>query len=312
MILALAGGVGGARLAHGLTRTLSPEDLLIAVNTGDDFEHLGLHVSPDLDSVMYKLAGLNDPERGWGLAGETWQFMAALGRLGGETWFNLGDRDLATHVERTRRLAAGETLSQVTAALASRLGIAHRMLPMSDDPVRTIVQTADGPLPFQHYFVRLGCAPAVTGFAFEGAATARPAPSLTAALADPGLDAIVLCPSNPFVSVGPILAVPAIRAALEARKAPFVAVSPILGGEAVKGPAAKMMRELGMTPSSAAIAAHYGRLLDGIVIDAADVAEVAPIEAAGCRALAMPTLMRDAGDERRLAEAVLDFARALR
>jgi LPPG:FO 2-phospho-L-lactate transferase len=312
VIVALAGGVGGAKLAHGLARALAPEELLIAVNTGDDFEHLGLHVSPDLDSVMYKLAGLSDPERGWGLAGETWQFMAALGRLGGEIWFNLGDRDLATHVERTRRLAAGETLSQVTAALASALGIAHRMAPMSDDPVRTVVATVDGRLPFQHYFVRLGCAPAVTGFAFDGADAAHPSPALSAALADPRLEAIVLCPSNPFVSVGPILAVPAIRAAVEARRAPLVAVSPILGGEAVKGPAAKMMRELGMTPSSAAIAAHYGALLDGLVIDAADAAEAATIEAAGCRTLAVPTLMRGAADERQLADAVLGFVRSLR
>jgi LPPG:FO 2-phospho-L-lactate transferase len=311
MIVALAGGVGGAKLAHGLARILSPDDLLVAVNTGDDFEHLGLHIAPDLDSVMYKLAGLNDPVRGWGLADESWAFMDALARLGGEDWFSLGDRDLATHVERTRRLVAGETLSQATAALSAALGVAHRIAPMSDDPVRTWVETREGALPFQHYFVRLRCEPVATGFAFEGADRAAMAPALAGALADPALEAIVLCPSNPFVSIGPMLAMPALAAALAARRVPLVAVSPILGGAAVKGPAAKMMAELGVPVSSAGIAAQYGALLDGIVIDAADAAEAAEIEAGGVRVLAAPTLMRDAEDGRTLAEAVLDFARGI-
>ena len=312
MILALAGGVGGAKLAHGLARLLPPEQLQIAVNTGDDFVHLGLHVSPDLDSVMYKLAGLNDPARGWGLAGESWHFMEALGRLGGETWFNLGDRDLATHVERTRRLAAGETLSAVTATLCRALGIRHRVAPLSDDPVRTVVLSGDERIPFQDYFVRLKCEPAVSGFVFDGAEAARPSPAFARALADRALEAVVICPSNPFVSVAPILALPAVAAAIAARRVPVVAVTPIIGGEAVKGPAAKMMRELGLRLSASAIAAHYGRSIDGFVVDEADMAEAAAIEALGVRALVAPTLMRTADDERRLAEDTVRFARTLR
>lgn len=311
MILALAGGVGGAKLAHGLARILAPDDLLIAVNTGDDFVHLGLHVSPDLDSVMYKLAGLNDPVRGWGLRDETWHFMAALGRLGGETWFNLGDLDLATHVERTRRLAAGQTLSAATASLCEALGIHHRIAPMSDDPVRTSVITDAGRLPFQEYFVRLKCVPRVRGFAFDGSDSAVPAPALRATLDDPALEAIVICPSNPFVSVAPILAVPAIARAMRARRVPAVAVTPIIGGEAVKGPAAKMMGELGVAASAAAVAAHYGDLIDGFVIDGRDASEAPAVEALGTHALAAATLMRTAEDERRLAQETLDFARRL-
>jgi LPPG:FO 2-phospho-L-lactate transferase len=311
VILALAGGVGGAKLAHGLARVLVPQELVIAVNTGDDFEHLGLHVAPDLDSVMYKLAGLNDRERGWGLADESWRFMAALERLGGECWFRLGDQDLATHIERTRRLRQGETLSQVTAALCERLGIAHPVTPMSDDAVRTMVVTPDGTIPFQDYFVRLGCAPTVRDFAFAGADTASPAPAFAGALASPGLSAIVLCPSNPYVSIAPLLAIPAVREAIEARRAPLVAVSPIIGGEAVKGPAAKMMREMGVDASAAGIAAYYGRLLDGLIIDAADAALAGDIEAAGTAVRVAPTLMRGADDERLLAEETLSFAASL-
>jgi LPPG:FO 2-phospho-L-lactate transferase len=260
---------------------------------------------------MYRLAALNDPERGWGLAGETWAFMAALERIGGETWFRLGDTDLATHIERTRRLAAGETLSQVTAALCTRLAIAHPVAPMSDDPVRTLVGTADGALAFQDYFVRLACAPAVTGFDFPGAARALPSPALAAALADPGLLAIIVCPSNPFVSIGPILALPAVGRALAARRVPAVAVSPIIGGDAVKGPAAKMMRELGLLPSAAGIAAHYGERIDGIVIDEQDRGLAGAIERTGIAVGILPTLMRGPDDERALAEATLDFAAGL-
>lgn len=311
MILALAGGVGGAKLAHGLARVLAPDDLVIAVNTGDDFEHLGMHISPDLDSVMYKLAGLNDPVRGWGVRDETWRFMAALGRLGGATWFNLGDQDLATHVERTRRLRAGDTLSQVTASLCRALGIAHPVIPMSDDPVRTVVLSDQGPLPFQDYFVRLGCAPKVSGFRFEGAATARPAPGLAATFASPALAAIVLCPSNPFVSVAPILAMPAIRNAIAGRRVPVVAVTPIIGGAAVKGPAAKMMAELGMAPSATSVARHYGPLIDGFVLDEADGSEAPAITALGIAVTVAPTLMRGPEDERALAEATLRFAHTL-
>lgn len=311
MILALAGGVGGAKLAHGLTRILPPGDLLIAVNIADDFEHLGLHISPDLDSVMYKLAGLNDTERGWGLANESWQFMGALERLGGETWFNLGDQDLATHLERTSRLAAGATLSQVTQTLCSTLGLRHTIVPLSDDAVRTMVETDDGLLPFQDYFVRLRCEPVVTGFTFEGADTARPSDALLSALEDECLTAIVICPSNPFVSIDPFFALPAIAAAIDTRRVPVVAISPIIGGSAVKGPAAKMFGELGIEPSATAIAAHYGARIDGLIIDSCDSDLTGEIEERGTKVQIVPTLMRNAGDERRLAEETLAFAGSL-
>jgi LPPG:FO 2-phospho-L-lactate transferase len=311
MILALAGGVGGAKLAHGLTRILAPEDLLIAVNTGDDFNHLGLHISPDLDSVMYKLAGLNDIERGWGLANESWQFMRALERLGGESWFNLGDQDLATHLDRTRRLAAGESLSEITTAFCTKLGIHHRLVPMSDDPVCTMVRTNEGVLPFQDYFVRLQCAPTVTGFEFVGAGTATPQPSLISVLNQDDLTAIVICPSNPFVSIEPILAIPAVLDAINSRRIPVVAVSPILGGAAVKGPAAKMFGELGVDPSAVAIAAHYGNRIDGLVIDRCDSALAASIAEFGIGVRVSATLMETAEDEQRLAAETLDFAGSL-
>jgi LPPG:FO 2-phospho-L-lactate transferase len=312
MILALAGGVGGAKLANGLAQILPPDQLVVAVNTGDDFEHLGLHVSPDLDTVMYTLAGLNNPETGWGRAGETWQFMAALGALGGATWFNLGDLDLATHVERTRRLGQGVTLSAVTADFCIRLGIRHAVVPMSDQPVRTVVQTDEGWLPFQDYFVRLKCAPRVAGFRFEGADAATPSPGLRRTLADAALRAIVICPSNPFVSVDPILAVPGVRDALGRRHVPLVAVSPIVGGQALKGPALKMMQELGREASALGVAHHYGALLDGFVIDRQDAGLVAAIEALGMRALATDTVMVDRAAQARLAEAVLGFAAGLK
>ncbi len=311
MIVALAGGVGGAKLADGLARVRSPDELTIAVNTGDDFSHLGLHVSPDLDTVMYTLAGRNNPETGWGLAGETWAFMAALERLGGETWFRLGDRDLATHVERTRRLRDGETLSDVTADFAARLGIRHPIVPMSDDPVRTIVLTSEGRLAFQDYFVRLRCAPRVDGFAFDGAAAARPAPALASVMRRGRIAAAVVCPSNPYVSIGPILAVPGIASWLGARAFPVVAVSPIVGGRAIRGPAAKMMGELGAEISALGIARHYGGLLDGLVIDAADEALAPAIEAEGPRVAVTATVMNTAADRARLAEAVITFAESL-
>ena len=311
MILALAGGVGGAELAHGLARVLPTEELVIAVNTGDDFEHLGLHVSPDIDSVMYKLAGLNDPVRGWGLAGESWHFLDALGRLGGETWFRLGDRDLATHVERTRRLAAGATLSDATAALCRALGIEHTVAPMTDSPVRTMVATETGEMPFQDYFVRLRSEPAVSGFRFDGAESARPSPGLAAALTTDELAAIILCPSNPFVSVDPILSVPGVRDAVRTRAVPVVAVSPIVGGDPLKGPAAKMMTELGIEPSAVSIAAHYDGLIDGHVLDLTDRALVPAVEAAGVAASAAQTIMRTAEDECALAQEVVRFAATL-
>lgn len=310
MILALAGGVGGAKLADGLTQILPPENLTIVVNTGDDFEHLGLSISPDLDTVMYTLAGLNNVEQGWGLAGETWSFMAATKRLGGETWFNLGDQDVATHVERTRRLRGGEALSSVTADLCCKLGIRHRVVPMSDDRVRTMVETDEGMLTFQDYFVRLACKPVLKRLEFAGADSARPASAFLDALRSPATEAIVICPSNPFLSVLPILSLPGIRQALAERKAPLVAVSPIVGGQAVKGPAAKIMRELEMEVSPAAVAAFYGDLLDGLVIDNADEGLAETWH--GPALHVTDTIMRDRQDKARLAAETLRFAAGLK
>ena len=320
MILALAGGVGGAKLAAGIEGALiRPKDLLTVVNTGDDFEHLGLSICPDLDTVMYTLSGRANPETGWGLAGESWNFLEALGALGGEDWFRLGDRDLATHVERTRRLRAGETLSRVTTHLTARLGVPSRIAPMSNDPVRTVVETPDGDLPFQEYFVRRRCEPAVQGLRFEGAPAARMSAAFEAALTDPGLDAVVVCPSNPYLSIDPILAIPGVRAALAGCAAPVVAISPIVGGRAIKGPAAKIMEELGVEVSAAAVAARYRDLLDGFVLDETDRALAAAIESEGAvgaraalRVTVEQTVMRTGEDRTRLAARVLGFARLLR
>lgn len=310
MILALAGGVGGAKLADGLARVLPPGELVVAVNTGDDFEHLGLHVSPDLDTVMYTLAGLANPETGWGLAGESWSFLDALGRLGGETWFRIGDRDLATHVERTRRLAAGERLTGVTRALCARLGVTQDVVPMSDAPVRTVLHTRAGTLEFQHYFVRERCAPEVSAIEYRGAAEAATGPGLRAALAHPALEGIVICPSNPWLSIAPILALPGMRDAV-ARCPRVVAVSPIVAGAAVKGPAAKLMRELGLPVSALEIARGYRGLAGTLVVDRADAGLAPAIEAAGLRPAVHDTLMRDAGDRVRLAHACLDALRRM-
>lgn len=308
MILALAGGVGGARLANGLASVRLPEDLAIVVNTGDDFEHLGLRISPDLDTVMYTLAGRSNPETGWGLAAETWNFMQALARLGGETWFRLGDQDLATHLERTRRIGAGETLSEATKALCRAFGLRHAVAPMSDQSVRTILHTDEGALSFQHYFVRRRCEPKVLRVEFLGGDTASPSPAFSAALSNPRLEAILICPSNPYLSIEPILALPGVRDALLARSVPLVAVSPIISGEAVKGPAAKIIREFGIAPSAAAIARFYGDLIDGIVIDERDQDLAAEIEGSGLRVCVTGTLMKSAEDQARLAREISAFA----
>ncbi len=307
-VVALSGGIGGAKLALGLSRVLPPDDLLVVCNTGDDFEHLGLAISPDIDTVMYTLSGLANQELGWGRRDETWSFMETLTAIGGEDWFRLGDRDLAVHVERTRRLRAGESLTTITADLCARLGIGCRVVPMSDDPVRTRVRTAGGWIPFQEYFVHRQCAPEVHELAFEGAAAARPQPDLLAALADPALAAVVICPSNPFISVEPILAVPGVRAAIRDCAAPVIAVSPIIGGRAVKGPTAKMMQELGLEVSAASVAWRYGDLLDGYVVDHADAGAVLH----GPRLFAAATLMTTLDDREALARIVLDAAAALR
>jgi LPPG:FO 2-phospho-L-lactate transferase len=310
-VVALSGGIGGAKLVLGLRRVVPAGDLLVVANTGDDFEHLGLAISPDLDTVMYALAGLDDPQRGWGRRAETWTFMAALAALGGETWFQLGDGDLATHVERTRRRAAGETLSAITADFCRRLEIAPRLVPMSDDEVRTRLRTAEGWLDFQDYFVRRGCAPAVLELAYAGAATARAHPDVLAALADPGLRAVVIAPSNPFLSIEPMLAIPGLRAAIARCAAPVVAVSPIIGGRAVKGPTAKMMAELGLSVSASAVAGRYRDLLDAYVLDRADAGVVADTAALGIAASVAHTLMTTLEEREALARHVLATADAL-
>lgn len=310
-VLALCGGVGGAKLAFGLTRILPPEHLTIAVNTGDDFEHLGLHVSPDIDTVVYTLSDLADRVRGWGLAGETWAFMGSVGRLGGETWFNLGDTDLAMHVLRTERLRRGEPLSAVTSALAGALGVEHPIVPMSEDPVRTVVETDVGVLPFQRYFVGEQCRPVVSKVRFEGAATAAPCEAFARALARPDLTGVVICPSNPYLSVDPILAVPGVRAALEGLSAPIIAVSPIIGGAAVKGPAAKLMAELGHTPSATTVARHYQGLISGLIVDDVDAAQADDIAALGIQTRATASLMKDDADRVRLARESLTFLKDL-
>jgi LPPG:FO 2-phospho-L-lactate transferase len=305
-ILAITGGVGGAKLALGLSRLLGPDEVAFAVNTGDDFEHLGLEICPDLDTLAYTLAGLANPETGWGRRDETWQFLDTLAQLGGETWFKLGDRDLALHVRRTRALADGATRTEVAALVAERFGIAHRLLPMSDDPVRTTVHTPDGPLAFQHYFVRERCEPAVTGFEFRGAADARPSPALLDWLA--AADGVVICPSNPFVSVDPMLSVPGMRQALVDAAAPVVAVSPIVGGTALKGPAAKMMRELHLPASADQVAAHYAGLLDGFVMDQEDGALT---DLVSVPTVVTQTVMRSLQDRIDLAGTVLEFLQRL-
>lgn len=309
MIIALSGGVGGAKLALGLSRILPPEDLLVVVNTGDDFEHLGLSISPDIDTVTYTLAGLANRELGWGRHDETWSFMETMEALGGDTWFRLGDRDVALHAVRTMRLRAGESLSAVTADICKRLGIGPAVIPMTDDRVRTRLLTDAGWLDFQDYFVNRRCEPVVKELAFEGAATATPHPTFMAALGDPKLQGVVICPSNPFISVEPILAIPGVRAALAACKAPVIAVSPIIAGRAVKGPTAKMMTELGLDPSAGSVAHRYADLLDGYVIDHADMAEVVSIDA---RVTLAQTMMTTIEDRVALARIVLDAAAMLR
>lgn len=308
MIIALAGGVGGAKLAKGLAAILSADDLLIVVNTGDDFTHLGLRISPDLDTVMYTLAGINRPETGWGISGETWNFLQALERLGGETWFKLGDRDLATHVVRTQALARGQTLTQITAILCSAYRVPHRVVPMTDAKVETMLRTDEGLLSFQHYFVRRRCEPRVRAIEFAGAEEAAPSPAFAAALDDPRLRALLICPSNPYLSIQPILSLRGLRDALARRHAPIVAVSPLIGGKAVKGPAAKIMGELGVAPSAVEIARVYLDLIDGLVIDEQDRDQSAEIAAMGLRVCVTDTLMKTSDDQVRLARVTRDFA----
>ena len=307
MILALAGGVGGAKLATGLAGILGPDQLAIAVNTADDFVFQGLSISPDLDTVAYTLAGLNDKEKGWGVAEESWQFLAALERLGGEAWFKLGDKDLATHVMRSYWLSKGWSLSEVTASICSALGITHQVFPMSDDPVRTFLDTEIGELDFQTYFVRERCQPKVRSVRYVGVDQAKPSEAFMRTLQDTSLSAIIICPSNPILSVAPILAVQGVSSLLRSHPAPVIAVSPIIEGKAVKGPAAKLFRELGKESSAVGVAEYYGDLLDGLVIDAKDKDRAAISQ----KTLITNTLMQTDQDKKNLASDVLEFARSL-
>jgi LPPG:FO 2-phospho-L-lactate transferase len=300
-IVALAGGVGGAKLAHGLAQILSPEDLTVVVNTGDDFEHYGLYICPDLDTVCYTLAGLANPETGWGRINETWNVIENTSKLGGPNWFRLGDQDLGTHLERTRRLNEGKTLTQITKDFCRAWGIEQTVLPMSNQPVRTIVETEEGELAFQEYFVHRRCEPRVKGFRFDGVDLAEPAHGVCEALQS--ADAIIICPSNPWVSIDPILKV---ISRWEGGK-PVIAVSPIIGGEAVKGPAAKMYHELGIEPSALAVANHYRGLATGFVLDQIDEQLEGDVMGLNMRTLVTNTLMNSLDNRSRLAKDMLNF-----
>lgn len=303
-IVALAGGVGGAKLADGLAQILPAQDLTVLVNTGDDFEHLGLTICPDLDTVCYTLANIGNAATGWGRADETYFALETLGKLGGPTWFRLGDRDLGLHLQRSLLKRSGLALSQITHQFCKSLGIACTVLPMSDDPTPTWVYTTEGEMPFQEYFVRRQCRPVVTGFSFSGMEHAAPAPGVLAALSE--ADLVVFCPSNPWVSIGPILALPGVQAALQGKQ--VVAVSPIVGGRAIKGPAAKMYSEMGIQPSALSVAQQYAGLLSGFVIDDQDADLQVQINALGMATLVTNTLMKTRLDRKQLAGEVLEFA----
>lgn len=296
-------------MAAGLARELPAEGLTVVVNTGDDFEHLGLRISPDLDTVLYTLSGRNNTELGWGLAGETWNCMRALKALDGPTWFQLGDQDLATHLFRTSRLKLGSSLSAVTVMLSQAAGISHNIVPMSDEAVRTLVDTEEGELAFQDYFVRRQCHPRFKGLRFAGAAQAKPSPGFQAAICAPNLSAIVFCPSNPYLSIRPMLSIPGVETALRQRRVSSVAVSPIIGGAAVKGPLAKIMAEQGLETSVLEIARFYSGLADTLLIDVSDAALRPAIEALGMNVHVTDILMRDAAGQQRLARETLELSR---
>ncbi len=302
-VVVITGGVGGAKLVLGLAQVMTPQNITAIVNTADDFSHLGLWVSPDIDTLLYTLSGRANAQLGWGREGETWNFMAALKTLGGEDWFNLGDGDLALHILRTARLSAGDKLSAVTESFAKAWAILVRVLPMSDEPISTHLTTDEGDLAFQRYFVARRCAPVVSGIRFEGAAKAKPGPGVLEAINDPATAAILIAPSNPYLSVDPVLAVPGMRDALRHAHAPVVAVSPIIGGHAVKGPTAKLMAELGVAVTPGAIAAHYRGIIDGLLIDERDGPQTIEIESAFA-----DTLMHSLADRARVAAAALALA----
>jgi len=301
--VALCGGVGGAKLALGLQHILG-QKLTVVVNIGDDFDHLGLHICPDIDTVLYTLSSLSDQSRGWGRADETWHFMEAMKGLGGETWFQLGDRDLALHVERTRRLRSGESLTDLTAAFAKQLGIRAQIYPASDDVLRTMVHTPDGVLEFQRYFVERRCEPKVKRIDFQGAAQAQTTPAVERALSSETLSGIIICPSNPYLSIDPILAIEPLKDLLESRRVPSIAISPIIGGKAVKGPTVKIMMELGIGVTPRSIAHHYAGLIDGLVIDDQDAMDT---EGADVEVFTTDTLMIDLDTRVNLARSVLAF-----
>jgi len=306
-VTVLTGGVGGAKLVLGLCHALRPQDVTAIVNAGDDFTHLGLAISPDIDTLLYTLSGRADTARGWGRAAETWHFMEAVHSLGGTDWFALGDGDLALHVLRTHLLHTGAKLSTIVADFAAAWGVGAKILPMSDDPVATIVATDEGELEFQHYFVRRKCEPAVRAVRFSGADTASPAPGVVESIVDPNCRAILIAPSNPFLSIDPILAIPAIRQALLETRVPIVAVSPLVGGTAVKGPTAKMMRELDLQVSAREIAHHYTGIIDAMLVDSRDPPAALDVEHART-----DTLMHTLDDRIRVARAALDLADSLR
>ena len=317
-VVALAGGVGGAKMAYGLAKALLPGDLTVVVNIGDDFDHLGLRICPDLDTVCYTLAGIANPDTGWGRVDETWNAMDSLADLGGPDWFRLGDHDLATHLERTRLLNEGFSLSEITHRFCQTWGVQTRVLPASDDPVPTLVQVEEGDLPFQEYFVQRQCQPKVKGFCFQGIENANPAPGVFRAIDE--AQVVILCPSNPWVSIDPILNLPGVRARLipgsKSDHRSVVGVSPLIGGRAVKGPAAKMYTEFGIPPSSLAVAQHYGAqakggLLNGFVLDVVDALQAGQIRAQEIQVLVTNTMMNSTNDRVRFAKEVLDFGQRM-
>ena len=309
--LALSGGIGGAKLALGLEHIFNSPKLMIAGNTGDDFEHFGLNISPDLDTLLYTLSGKSDLERGWGLANETWSFMKAMKEIGGETWFQLGDRDLAIHVERTRRLNEGERLSLITSSFCRKLGVKSQIVPATDDSLKTLVKTPEGILSFQHYFVKDQCRAKIIALHFDGSENAQPCSALEKVLESLLLKTVVVCPSNPFLSIDPILAILGLRKKLKKSKARIIAVSPIVGGNAVKGPTANNMRDLGFTVSCCSIAKYYSDFIDGFILDKRDEKEIAEIESLGIRVGLADTVMTDLQSKIKLAEDVLRFSETL-
>lgn len=304
--LALCGGVGGAKLALGLSRVLPPEQLTIVVNTGDDFEHLGLPISPDIDTVTYTLAGLAHPDQGWGRNEESFAALDTIAQLGGETWFRLGDKDIGLHLVRRLLLAEGHSLSTATARIAQHLGVAHEVVPMTDHSVRTLLHTGSGVLSFQHYFVKERCAPALLGIRYSGVRRAQPSPALVRALTAPELAGVIVCPSNPYLSIGPILALPGVRELLAQVSAPVIAVAPIVGGQAIKGPTAKIMRELAGEPSATTVAGYYADFLDGYLVDPADKVAIPDLVVAPC-----DVVMRTLADKETLARRCLRLCEEL-